>query len=167
MQYHPLCLHISPEVSYLIKFDLMNFTFHIFVDKIRRECCMVDRNVAEWLPLQWASSQMGLHMRRKCWERFPCHRLQRKPLVNDPVMHYGTCVTHMPWWMLGSLNHGAGENIPGIPGACTTCNVAYLARGPCRQALQGPLLLTWFTVIPTWINFTFNMNYWMKLLSIP
>ena len=32
-------------------------------------------------------------------EFFPLHRLQRKPLVSDPSMHYGTCVTHGPWFM--------------------------------------------------------------------
>ena len=68
-------------------------------------------------------------MRRECQERFPCHRLQRKPLVSDPSMHYGTCVTHVPWCMSGSLNRGGGENVPGIPGACATRNFTYLARG--------------------------------------
>ena len=32
------------------------------------------------------------------------HRpFQRKPLVSDPGMHHGTCVTHVPWCMSGSL----------------------------------------------------------------
>ena len=63
--------------------------------------------------------------------RFPRHRLQRKPLVSDPDMHHSTCVTHVPWCMSGSLNRGDGENVPGIPGACATRNMRYLARGPC------------------------------------
>ena len=50
----------------------------------------------------------GLRMRRECRERFPRHRLQRKPLVSDPGMHHGTCVTHVPWCMSGSLNCGGG-----------------------------------------------------------
>ena len=29
--------------------------------------------------------------------------------VSDPDMHHGTCVTHVPWRMTGSLNHGGGE----------------------------------------------------------
>ena len=33
-------------------------------------------------------------------------RLQRQPLVNDPDMHQGTCVTHVPWCMSGSLTRG-------------------------------------------------------------
>ena len=49
---------------------------------------------------------------------FPRDRLERKPLVNDPDMHLGTCVTHVPWCMSGSLTRGRGENVPGIPGAC-------------------------------------------------
>ena len=49
---------------------------------------------------------------------FPRRRLQRKPLVSDPGMHHGTCVTHVPWCMSGSLTRGGGENVPGIPGAC-------------------------------------------------
>ena len=57
--------------------------------------------------------------------------LQRKRLVNDPGMHHGTCVTHVPWCMTGSLTHGDGENVPGTPGACATRNFPYLVRGPC------------------------------------
>ena len=75
----------------------------------------------------------GLRMRRECRERFPRHRFQRKPLVNDPGMHRGTCVTHVPWCMSGSLFRGGGVNIPGIPGACATRNFTYLARGPCKM----------------------------------
>ena len=59
----------------------------------------------------------GLRMRRECRERFPQHRLQRKPLVSDPGMHHGTCVTHVPWYMSGSLTRvGGKKNVPGIPG---------------------------------------------------
>ena len=71
----------------------------------------------------------GLRMRRECRERFPRHRLQRPP-VGDPDMHYGTCVTHVPWCMSGSLTRGDGENVPGIPGACAIRNIKYLVRGP-------------------------------------
>ena len=72
-----------------------------------------------------------LCMRRDCRERFPRHRLQRKPLVSDPGMHLGTCVTHVPWCMSGSLTRGGGEIIPDIPGTCATHNSAYLVGGPC------------------------------------
>ena len=43
-----------------------------------------------------------------------------KPLVRDPGMHHGTCVTHVPWCMLGSLTGGGGENVPSIPSECAT-----------------------------------------------
>ena len=43
-------------------------------------------------------------MRRECRERFPRHRLQRKPLVRDPGVYHGMCVTHVPWCMQGSRN---------------------------------------------------------------
>ena len=59
-------------------------------------------------------------MRRECRERFSRHRLRRKPLVSDPGMHRGTCVTNVPWCMSGSQTRGGGENVPGIPGACAT-----------------------------------------------
>ena len=75
-------------------------------------------------------------MRRECRERFPRHMRQRKPLVSDLGMHPGTCMTHVPWCMSGSLTRGGGENVPGIPGACATRKFAYLARGPwIRRAL--------------------------------
>ena len=28
------------------------------------------------------------------------------PRFGDPVMHHSTCVTHLPWWMPGSLTSG-------------------------------------------------------------
>ena len=75
-------------------------------------------------------AKLRVAMHREWWERFPLHRLQRKPLVSDPGMHHGTCVTHVPWRMSGSLTRSGGENVPGIPGACATRNFMYLARGP-------------------------------------
>ena len=57
----------------------------------------------------------GLRMRRECRERFPRQRLQRKPLVSDPGMHHGTCVTYVSWCMSGSLTCGGGENVPVFP----------------------------------------------------
>ena len=72
----------------------------------------------------------GLRMRRESRERFPRHPLQSKSLVIDPGMHHGTCVTHVPWCMSGSITPGDGKNVPGIPGACATRNFAYLTRGP-------------------------------------
>ena len=71
----------------------------------------------------------GLRFRQECREPFPRHRLQRKPLIRDPGMHYGTCVTHVPCCMSGSLTCRGRENVSGIPGACATCNFPYLVKG--------------------------------------
>ena len=68
---------------------------------------------------QWASYQIREIVGCACAGNvFPCRRFQRKPLVTDPGMHHGTCVTHVPWCMSGSLTCGDRENVPGIPGAC-------------------------------------------------
>ena len=66
----------------------------------------------------------------------PHHRFQRKPPVSDPSMHHGTCVTHKPWFMSGSLPRGGGENLPGILGAWATCNYMYLAKGPWQVMIR-------------------------------
>ena len=59
------------------------------------------------------------------------------PRVSDPDMHHGTCVTHVPWCMPGSLTSVSfdvrgGENVPGIPSACANRNFTYLVNGPWR-----------------------------------
>ena len=70
----------------------------------------------------WASYQIrkiaGCACAGNAGKVFPRRRFQRKPLVSDPGMHHGTCVTHVPWCMSGSLTCGDGENVPGIPRAC-------------------------------------------------
>ena len=80
----------------------------------------------------------GLRMRRECRERFYRHRLQMKPLVSGPSMHHGTCVTHVSWYMSGSLTCSDGANVPGIPGACATRNFTYLESGPCCPVITWP-----------------------------
>ena len=83
---------------------------------------------------QWASYQIYKTACCACAGNagnvFSRHRLQRKPLVSDPGMHHGTCVTHVPWCLPGSLTRGDRENIPGITSACATIRLTYLARGP-------------------------------------
>ena len=82
--------------------------------------CNIDNTSKSHMDLLPDTQNCGLRMRRECMEHFPRHRLQWKPLVNDPGMHHGTCITHVPWCMSGSLTRGGGENVPGIPGACAT-----------------------------------------------
>ena len=70
---------------------------------------------------------------------FPAADFQGNRQVSYPGMHHGTCVTHVPWCMSGSLTSGGGENVPGIPGACATFNFTYLARGPWTDVCFGEL----------------------------
>ena len=70
-------------------------------------------------------------MHRGCRERFPHHRLQRKPLVSDPGMHHGTCVMHVPWCMSGSLTRGA-KTLPAFPVHAQPATFTYLVRGPWK-----------------------------------
>ena len=77
----------------------------------------------------WASYQICI-IAGCAWNAgnvFPHRRLQRKLLVNDPGMHHGTCLTHVPWCMSVSPTLGGREN---VPGACATRDFAYLVRGP-------------------------------------
>ena len=73
-----------------------------------------------WQP--WTSYQIrkiaGCVCAGNAGNDFPRRRFQSKPLVSDPGMHHGTCVTHVPLCMSGSLTCGDGVNVPGIPDAC-------------------------------------------------
>ena len=101
---------------------------------------------------QWLTGGMpngAIHSKQ--WHGPTCHGIHKiagahapgmpgtfspSPQVSDPDMHHGTCVTHVPWCMPGSLTSSFlwswrwGENVPGIPGACATRNFTYLVRGP-------------------------------------
>ena len=57
------------------------------------------------------------------------------PRLSDLDMHHGTCMTHVPWCMPGSLTSGIlwsrwRGNVPGIPSACATHDFTYLVRDP-------------------------------------
>ena len=88
---------------------------------------------------QWTSYQIrkigGCACAGNAGNVFPATDFQRKPLVSDPDMHHGTCVTHVPWCMSGSLTRNGGENVPDIPGACATHNFTYLVRDPWEKTL--------------------------------
>ena len=68
---------------------------------------------------QWTSCQIhkiaGAHARGMLGTFSP------SPQVSDPDMHHGTCVTHVPWCMPGSLNSGflwkrrRGKTFPAFP----------------------------------------------------
>ena len=100
--------------------------------------------------MTWASYQIrkiaGCACAGNAGNVFPRRRFQRKQLVSDPGMHHGTCVTHVPWCMSGSLTCGDGENVPGIPGACAPAILriwqeAHAIKYACYKLLQYfPLL---------------------------
>ena len=113
---------------------------------------------------QWASYQIrkiaGCACAGNAGNVFPRRLFQRKPLVSDPGMHHGTCVTHVPWCMSGSLTCGDGENVPGIPGACAPANLRIWqeAHGVCWLA-ESSLFDFW----PRWPNLkmrTFSTIIW-------
>ena len=63
------------------------------------------------------------------------------PWVSDPDMQHGTCMTHVPWCMPGSLTNSFlwsrwRGKILGILGACAIRNFTYLARGPWAHLEQ-------------------------------
>ena len=121
-------------------------------------------------------------MRRECREHFPRHRFQRKPLVSNPDMHHGTCVTHVPWCMSRLLSCRGGENVTGILGACATRNVTYLQETHwCQeysirphlclaQVLLSPAVLVsihkiWYRLHYIW-KFPYDMKIGAKLIEL-
>ena len=120
----------------------------------------------------WASYQIhsiaGCACAGNAGNVFPRHRLQRKPLVCDPGMHHGTCVTHMPWCMSGSRWRVKRSR---HSRRMRTRNFPYLARGPCRSSRRQ-----WRKTVMTshrWLNafaleipeiYT-NLSTWYGILS--
>ena len=120
-------------VSYALGVRLMDWPFNESVnryieivscnyDLVNRNCDLANYH---WHNrLLWASYQIrkiaGCACAGNAGNVFPRRRFLREPLVSDPGMHHGTCVTHVPWCMPGSLTCGDGENVPGIPGACAS-----------------------------------------------
>ena len=103
-----------------------------------RQIWRVDRGgTVCWVSSQWASYQIrkiaGCACAGNAGNVSPRRQFQRKPLVSDPGMHHGTCVTHVPWCMSGSLTCDDGENVPGIPGACAPAilRIWQEAHGEC------------------------------------
>ena len=107
--------------------------------------------------MTWASYQIrkiaGCACAGNARNVFPRRRFQRKPLVSDPDMHHGTCVTHVPWCMSGSLTCGNGENVPGIPGACAPgiLRIWQEAHGvPCSSLFPFLFRSPALSLLPSW-----------------
>ena len=112
----------------------------------------------------WASYQIrkiaGCACAGNAGNVFPRRRFQRKLLVSDPGMHHGTCVTHVPWCMSGSLTCGDGENVPGIPGACAPAILRIW-----QEAHSIQLHYVGFTNGTIILN-AMNFLWWRKLMLI-
>ena len=86
---------------------------------------------------------------------FPRRWFQWKPLVSDPGMHHGTCVTHVPWWMSGSLTRGDGENIPGAcaPAIMHIWQEAYVITYHLIESMWYHRLFVWLDSFLDWMHF--------------
>ena len=72
------------------------------------------------------------------------------------------CVTHVPWFMSGSLTRDGGEN---VPGACTTRNFTYLSRGPSSDKfLPIGHRYIWYHIIGTLYHFKPNRVLVIELI---
>ena len=83
------------------------------------------------------------------------------PRVSDPDMHRGTCVTHVPWCIPGSLTNRFlwswwRENVPGIPRACTTTTECGLRKprgmGITKPMSPAPLFSEFFSIVKTHVS---------------
>ena len=91
LSYSCVCLRHEWRNKYLT----IKLCFHLtFFVKHSHQCtCLPWTWTCEGMGLLPDTKNCGLCMRRECRERFPRHRLQMKPLVSDPGMHHGRCVT--------------------------------------------------------------------------
>ena len=165
----PICIcgcNISSDVFMLICFNLHVVTLWSLVIEEIKGFQIVLNSELNWIGLLLDTQNCGLCMRRECRERFPRHRLQRK----DPGMHHGVCVTHVPWCRSRSLTRGGGENVPGIPDACTSGNIYFPMAsqitnftgptwgppGSCRPQV-GPMLAMNLCYQGTYRDLSFGM----------
>ena len=127
-KWRPSCLSLNVLNGYDIIWQAISASVSCGQFSGSAEVCIIRISLA--MDLLPDTQNCGLRMPQECRERFPRRRIQRKQLVSDPGRHHGTCVTHVPWCMSGSLTRDGGEIVPGILGACATRNFAYLVRGP-------------------------------------
>ena len=102
------------------------------------------------------------------------------PQVSDPDMHHGTCVTHVPWCMPGSLtssflwNRRRGKTFPAFPAHAQPailriCQEAHWKEEntvlfPRQQVTSAQLVrheISWRYIFPRWrqaVTFVFQMQ---------
>ena len=90
---------------------------------------------------------------------FPRRRFQSKPLVCDPDMYHGTCVTHMPGCMSGSLTCGDRETFPAFPAQahpqCYVSGNRPVCRMTCHQRRHVMTISKW-----TW-PWSYLQTFWV------
>ena len=107
----------------------------------------------------------GLRIHQGCRDRFPCHRGLAIP----------TCHTARAWCMCRDAGRDrlltvsfkvvGGENVPGIPGACTTRNCMYLSRGPWEANIQTPQKSTASSRLMGWYTWPSRKQTYTKFIS--
>ena len=98
-------------VKCLYSFDLFELLQKCYLDNLMMISWMIclDNTYVRLVCVRasWASCQIrkiaGAHAPRMPGTFSP------SPQVSDPDMHHGTCVTHVPWCMPGSLTSGSFE----------------------------------------------------------
>ena len=112
------------SINYLILIDAL----HGYLTHLQRQQLGLGSEVA------WASYQIrkiaGCACAGNAGNVFPRRRLHRTLLVSDSGMHHGTCVTHVPWCMSGSLHQGWRGKRSRHYRRMRTRSFTYLVRGP-------------------------------------
>ena len=105
-------------------------------------------------------------MRRECRERFPHHRGLATPtciMARVRRMCRDACRDR---YLSVSFEVGDGENVPGIHGACTTRNFAYLVRGPLSPAMTHLMTgLWWDVMIQDWLRALYSGNVGQRIFQ--
>ena len=94
----------------------------------------------------------GLHMRQKCRERFPRHLGLAIPTCI--TAHKSRTRRDACWdrWLAVFFEVGGGENVPGIPGSCTTRNSTYLVRVPWQDSEERRQLHRWIASVSKYLQ---------------
>ena len=82
------------------------------------------------------------------------------PRVSDPDMHHGTCVTHVPWYMPGSLTGGflwirrRGKTFPAFPAHAQPAILRIWQEAhECTDYVIGTLWVRWVRLNACYISY--------------
>ena len=100
---------------------------------------------------QWTSYQIrkivGFACAGNARDVFPATDFKRIRLLAIPACITARASRTCHWCMSGSLTRWGEECVPGIPGACTTRNFTYLARGPWVKTYLQRSELDWWQAL--------------------